>query len=227
MPTIDSELSRGVLDLQPSPPIHAPLKHGLHQFASPTRPALLYVPDRLPTRPRPPLLVAFHHAGGAPSDMLALLRCEAERRGVLLLAPAAARQTWDAVRNGVYGRDAAALRNILTTVRMHFPIDPDRIAIAGYRDGASYALGLGLANGNLFTRILAYSPDHIPPGCRTGRPTVFISHEQHNTPPTAATAGQRIVAALEDDGYHVDHIEHPGGQSTPASVVKTSAELLD
>ncbi|WP_327424167.1 hypothetical protein OG612_06225 [Streptomyces sp. NBC_01527] len=226
MPTIDSELSRGVLDLQPSPPIHAPLKHGLHQFAGPTRPALLYVPDRLPTRPRP-LLVAFHHAGGAPGDMLALLRREAERRGVLLLAPAAARQTWDAVRNGVYGPDAAALRDVLTTVRRHFPIDPDRMAIAGYRDGASYALGLGLANGNLFTRILAYSPDRIPPGCRTGRPTVFISHEQHSTPSTAAAAGRRIVAALEDDGYHVDHIDHTGDRSTLAGVVKTSAELLD
>ncbi|GAA5021218.1 alpha/beta hydrolase [Streptomyces siamensis] len=226
MPTIDADRSRGILDLQPSPAIHAPLKHGLHQFAGPTGPALLYVPDRLPTRPRP-LLVAFHHAGGAPTDVVALLRREAERRGVLLLAPAAARQTWDAVRSGVYGRDVAALRHALTTVRIHFPIDPDRIAVAGYRDGASYALGLGLANGNLFTRILAYSPDRIPPGCRTGRPTVFISYEQHNAPSSATTAGRRIVAALENDGYHVDHIEHPGGRSTPADVVRTSAELLD
>ncbi|MFD8077308.1 alpha/beta hydrolase [Streptomyces sp. NPDC059718] len=226
MRTIASELSRGVLDLQPSPPIHAPLKPGLHQFATLTRPALLYVPDRLPAKPHP-LLVAFHHAGGAPSDMLALLRCDAERRGVLLLAPAAGRHTWDAVRDGVYGRDAAALRNILTTVRVHFPIDADRIAIAGYRDGASYALGLGLANGNLFTRILAYSPDHIPPGRRIGRPLVFVSHRRPDTPQASASAGRRIVSALEDDGYHVDHIEHPRGQRTPVNVVRTSAELLD
>ncbi|MEU1415177.1 hypothetical protein AB0D09_18975 [Streptomyces sp. NPDC049097] len=225
MRAIASQLSRGVLDLQPPLRVHAPLRPGLHQLATSTRPALLYVPN--PRLPGPqPLLVAFHEAGGAPHDMLALLRFEAERRGVLLLAPAAARQTWDAVRDGTYGPDATALRRLLNTVHVHFPIDPDRIAIAGSCDGASYALGLGLANGDLFTRILAYSPDHIPPGLRAGRPTVFISHGRHDRVPSAAAAGRRIVAALEDDGYHVDLIEHPHAR-TPSEVVTTSAELLD
>ncbi|MEU6343268.1 hypothetical protein ABZ883_20260 [Streptomyces sp. NPDC046977] len=227
MRTVAPELSGGVLDVRPPHPVRAATpRPGLHRLATPTRPALLYVPDRLPLQPRP-LLVAFHQAGGAPRDMLALLRTEAERRGVLLLAPGAARLTWDAVRDDAYGADAAALRRTLTAVLGRLPVDPDRIAVAGSAEGASYALGLGLANGDLFTRVLAYSPGRIPAGRRTGRPTVFISHGIRDTVPPAALTGRRVAAELEEDGYHVDYAEHPHGHGTPANVVRMSAELLD
>ncbi|MEU4096347.1 hypothetical protein [Streptomyces sp. NPDC026673] len=108
-------------------------------------------------------------------------------------------------------------------------MDLDRITVAGSGDGASYALGLGTANGDLFTRVLAYSPTCLPAACRTGRPTVLLSHTRHHTDALAAAAGHRILATLEHHGYHgyhVDHIEHSHGRRTPGDVVATSAELL-
>jgi predicted esterase len=225
MRTASPDLTQGVLNVHPAPPIHAPLTPGLHQLATPTKPALLYVPTRLPFR-TVPLLVAFHKTGGAPGDMIALLRAEAERRKALLLAPRSDRVTWDAVRGGRFGKDAVSVQHAMATVFGHFRVDRDRIAVAGFADGASYALGLGLANGNLFTRVLAYSPGHIPPGCRTGRPTIFVSHGRHDTTLPVTRASHRIVPALEDAGYHVDYLEHGLGHHVPHNIVTTSAELL-
>jgi len=34
----------------------------------------------------------------------------------------------------------------------------ERVGVCGFSDGASYALGLGLANGELFKSVMAFSP---------------------------------------------------------------------
>ena len=39
-----------------------------------------------------------------------------------------------------------------------YAVDPSRVAVGGFSDGASYALSLGLTNGDLFTHVLAFSP---------------------------------------------------------------------
>ena len=44
-----------------------------------------------------------------------------------------------------------------------YSIDPGRIGLAGFSDGASYALSLGVANGDLFTHIMAFSPGFMRP----------------------------------------------------------------
>ena len=43
-------------------------------------------------------------------------------------------------------------------------VDAGHLAIGGFSDGASYALGLGLANGDFFRDVLAFSPGFVPPG---------------------------------------------------------------
>jgi poly(3-hydroxybutyrate) depolymerase len=127
----------------------------LHWFDTPTKPALLYAPPRLPHWCMPPLLVTFHGATGVPGDMLTLLRTEAAQRKVLLLAPSSEQVTWDAIADGTFGKDAASVQHAMATVFDHFAVDRDRIAVAGF---ASYALGLGLTNGDLFTRVLPTPP---------------------------------------------------------------------
>ncbi|MEU4096861.1 alpha/beta hydrolase-fold protein [Streptomyces sp. NPDC026673] len=225
MRTASRDLPHGVLDVHPQAPFHAPLAPGLHELDTPTKPAVLHVPIHLPLRPVP-LLVAFHKAGGAPDDMLALLRAEAERRKFLLLAPRAHRVTWDAVVGRRFGKDAVSVQHAMAAVFGQFPVDRDRIAVAGFSDGASYALGLGLANGDLFSRVLAYSPGRVPPGCRTGRPTIFVSHGRRDTVLPVTRTSRRIVPALEDAGYHVDYLEHDFGHHVPQDVVTASTELL-
>ncbi|MGW2689902.1 alpha/beta hydrolase [Streptomyces sp. NPDC001414] len=158
--------------------------------------------------------------------MLSLLGAAADEHGALLLAPWAGGASWDTVPESACGSDTDSLQQALAGLRRHFPVDPDRVAIAGFGDGASYALGLGLACGDLFTRVLAYSPGRIPPVRRHGRPTVFVSHGRRDTVLPVARTSRLIVPALEADGYHVDYLEHDLGHDVPPAVVAASAELL-
>ncbi|MGW8742464.1 alpha/beta hydrolase [Streptomyces sp. NPDC055794] len=223
--TTARELAHGTLAIQASPLLHAPLAPGLHWLDTPTKPALLYVPHLSTFRPAP-LLVALHGAAGTPGDMLTMLRSAAYDYGALMLAPTSDGITWDALTQNAFSQDAVNLQHAMSTVFDHFRIDADRIAIAGFADGASYALGLGLANGDLFTRVIAYSPGRILPVHRDGRPTVFISHGRRDNIQPINDTSQHIVAALENDGYHVDYIEHSLGHAVPDTVVTASSELL-
>ena len=53
---------------------------------------------------------------------------------------------------------------------------PPGIVAEGFSDGASYALCLGLLNGDLFTHVIAFSPGFVTDGSRRGKPRVFVSH---------------------------------------------------
>ncbi|MEV5546457.1 alpha/beta hydrolase-fold protein [Streptomyces sp. NPDC052309] len=226
MPTTTGrDLAHGALTAKPTSPVRPPLGAGLHWVETATRPALLYVPALSTFRP-PPLLVALHGAAGVPGDMLALLRETAYEHGALLLAPHSEGVTWDAIAHSNFSKDASSIQHAMSTVFDHFQVDPDRIALAGFSDGASYALGLGLANGDLFTRVIAYSPGYIPHVHRDGRPTLFVSHGRRDSILPITSTSRRIVPALEDDGYHVDYFEHGLGHQVPTSAVSASSELL-
>jgi phospholipase/carboxylesterase len=41
---------------------------------------------------------------------------------------------------------------------------------------ASYALSLGIANGNLFSHVLAFSLGFLAPASQTGSPRIFVSN---------------------------------------------------
>ena len=74
----------------------------------------------------------------------------ADEFGVALPAPSSRSGTWDAIR-GSYDADVRRINSALEDTFAAVSIDPDRIGVARFSDGASYALGLGLANGDLFT----------------------------------------------------------------------------
>jgi phospholipase/carboxylesterase len=54
------------------------------------------------------------------------------------------------------------------------------LAVEGFSDGASYALSIGLTNGDLFTHVVAFSPGFASPVAYTGKPPVFVSHGTHD-----------------------------------------------
>ena len=61
----------------------------------------------------------------------------------------------------------------LAETLQRLPVDPACLAIGGFSDGASYAVSLGLTNGDLFSHVLAFSPGFAAPARRRGRPRVF------------------------------------------------------
>lgn len=207
----------------PAGPLTAPGTHPLGLRAG--RDALLHVPAALASEPAP-LVVSLHGAGGDAEGGLALLRPLAEEYGVLLLAPSSRGATWDAVRGG-YGPDVELLDRALAAVFAAVPVDAERIAVAGFSDGASYALGLGLVNGNLFGDVLAFSPGFVPPdGPRRGRPRIFVSHGVADGVLPIERTSRRIVPALRDAGYDVTYREFPGPHTVPPEIAREAVDRL-
>ena len=110
------------------------------------RKTAVFVPASLPKDAPVPLVVLLHGAGAGASDILPLMRDQAEAHGFVLLAPQSAAATWDVIA-GAFGHDLANLDRGLAEVFSAYRIDPEKIAIAGFSDGASYALSVGLPTG--------------------------------------------------------------------------------
>ena len=185
---------------------------------------LLHVPRTLLPGAAAPLVVSLHGAGGDAEAGLALFRPLAEERGLLVMAPASRGSTWDAVRGG-YGADAELVDRALATVFAAFAVD--RVAVAGFSDGASYALGLGLANGDLVRDVLAFSPGFVPPGApRRGTPRIFVSHGDADGVLPIERTSRRIVPALRDDGYDVTYREFSGPHTVPPEIAREAVDRL-
>ena len=156
---------------------------------------LLYVPagvrQELPT----PLVLALHGAGATAQHGLDLLIGQADDAGLVLLAPSSQGRTWDLVLGG-YGPDVAWIDRALAEVFQRLPVDSTRLAVGGFSDGASYALSLGLTNGDLFSHVLAFSPGFAAPVRRRGRPRLFLSHGTRDRVLPIHACSRRIVPEL-------------------------------
>jgi phospholipase/carboxylesterase len=172
------------------------------------------VPIYVPTGYRPstplPALVMLHGAGQTSQWAITLIQAAAERDRFLAITPKSIDESWDRMRGG-YGPDVAQLDRTLDAVFDRYAIAPDRLAIGGFSDGASYALSLGLGNGLLFRDILAFSPGFHAALQRRGRPRIFIAHGIADRVLTIDRTSRRLVPALERERYAVEYIEFEGG----------------
>ena len=218
--------TRGRLTARPRAPDGAPPAPGLQPLESDGREAaLLYVPHEYRHARRHPLVLAFHGAGGAPRNGLAPLLPIADDAGLILLAPKSRGATWDVILGG-YGPDVARIDRALAEAFGRCSVDPRLVAIAGFSDGASYALSLGLSNGDLFRAVLAFSPGFSAPRERHGSPTVFVSHGTEDPVLPIARTSRRIVPQLRSDGYEVRYREFDGPHTVPPGIVSEAVAWL-
>ncbi|MBV9791559.1 MAG: phospholipase, partial [Chloroflexi bacterium] len=133
------------------------------------RDVLLYVPPQYRPDQPAPLAVMLHGAGGDAAGSLRLLQAFADERGLILVGPASRGQTWDMLLSG-YGPDVTVIDQALAQVFQTYAVDPQRLAIAGFSDGASYALSVGITNGDLFSHVIAFSPGFMAPADQQGLP---------------------------------------------------------
>ena len=173
----------------------------------------LYVPASYRAERPAPLVLLLHGAGGHARQGLGLLRSLADAAGLLLLAPASRDRTWDLLVDRRYGPDAAMIDRALEQTFSRYAIDPVRLAIGGFSDGASYALSLGITNGDLFTHVLAFSPGLMAPAGRTGSPRIFVSHGVRNGVLPIDRCSRSIVPELKRGGYDVLYREFDGEHS--------------
>jgi phospholipase/carboxylesterase len=183
------------------------------------RDSYLYVPASYAAERPAPLVLLLHGAGGHAQQGLDLLRSLADKVGVVLLAPASREQTWDLLVGRRYGPDVTMMDRALEQVFSRYAVDTALIAVGGFSDGASYALSLGITNGDLFTHVLAFSPGFVAPTERMGSPQVFISHGTRDEVLPIDLCSRRIVPRLEHAGYNVRYREFDGGHAILPEIV--------
>ncbi len=196
----------------------APPSAGLHPLGFRTeRDALLYVPEASARFDKAPLVISLHGASRSSDRGISLLQSLSDEHGFLLMAPATARGTWDII-NGPGGPDAKFIDRCLARTFERRKIDAGRIAMAGFSDGASASLSLGLANGDLFRAVLGFSPGFVVDLERVGKPPVFISHGTVDQVLPIDECSRRIVPQLKQEGYQVTYREFEGKHELPPAV---------
>ena len=170
-----------------------------------------------PAKGKLPLLLFLHGATQRGAGMLRRIGPAADAAGVVVVAPDSADVTWDAIRDG-FGEDVAHLNKVLDYVFAHVDVDPVRIALGGFSDGATYAISLGIANGDLFPRIAAFSPGFVIRAAAHGRPRFFISHGRSDQILPIDQCSRIIVPQLREAGYTVTFREFDGRHEMPADV---------
>ena len=189
------------------------------------RDGMLYVPEGYdPGRPVP-LFVGLHGAGGEGRHWEGWAE-RADELGFVLLAPDSRGRSWDLVLGG-FGPDVGFVDQALLHTFSRCRIDPARVALGGFSDGASYALSLGASNGDLFSHLVAFSPGFYQPDeARPGSPRVFVSHGRGDRVLSFSRAERSIVPGLRGEGYDVVFVPFDGGHEVPESVSRGALDWL-
>jgi phospholipase/carboxylesterase len=182
------------------------------------RDGLLYVPSGYRMDEPTPLFIALHGAGGS-ADSWQSYPDRAEAHGIILLALDSRGFTWDLIEDGAYGDDVRFIDLALEYTFTRCRIDPTHVCLGGFSDGASYALSLGVANGDLFSHLVAYSPGfYLVSGSRPGNPRIFVSHGDMDSVLPVEGTRDGIVPALRDQGYDVEYVEFEGDHEVPGDI---------
>ena len=146
----------------------------------------------------------------------------AEEKDIIIIAMDSRYYTWDLILGG-YGSDLRSLDMALQYVFLHCNVDPKHIALCGFSDGATYALSLGISNGDLFSHLIGYSPgyvlrsDHL-----VGKPKIFISHGNNDYDLPVEGTRDYIVPIFIEMGYDVTYYEFRRGHTISAGVTEKS-----
>jgi phospholipase/carboxylesterase len=176
-----------------------------------------------------PVLVALHGAGGQPNDVLTAFREQADANGIILVIPQSIKGTWDMIedlksRLGIemnvqprYGKDLKMIDAALADLFSKVAVDPARVGIMGFSDGATYALSVGTANPQLFKRVIAFSAGPAFLGKSAPDQYVFISHgEEDKVLPYTNARG--FASKLRVRHVPVEFEKFTGGHEVPKAI---------
>ncbi|MGN9811559.1 alpha/beta hydrolase [Micromonospora sp. BQ11] len=184
--------------------------------------ATVYAPEPADGSPYR-LVLLLHGAGGSARQGLDLLLPVADAHHLLLVAPQAAAGSWDLIVEG-FGVDVRRIDGLLAGVFSGHPVD--RVVFGGFSDGASYALSLGLTNGDLVDAVVAFSPGFAAPLVTHGKPRVYVAHGTDDPVLPIDVCSRRLVPRLRALDYDVTYQEFPGGHEVPAEIRHHAAAWL-
>ena len=189
------------------------------------RDGVLYVPASHSAERAAPLVLALHGAGGRGERQVQGWIPLADQRGFVVLAPDSRGPTWDAIRAD-FGDDVTFIDHALASVFARCRVDERRLVIGGFSDGATYALSLGLINGDLFPRVVAFSAGFLVPGVQHGAPAIFLSHGREDDILPIEQTGRPVRAMLERAGYGVRYHEFEGRHEVPDDIRREAVEWM-
>lgn len=179
----------------------------------------IFVPESYRADDPAPLIVTLH-GGGGDTGRWSTLHQWCEAHGVILAAPESRARTWDRV-SGSFGADVGFIDALLRFTFERCAIDPSRIALSGFSDGASYALSLGPSNGDLFTHLIGWSPGFSnPEDPIVGQPRVLISHGSEDRVLPVRLTRSGLVPMFEMDGYDVTYLEFEGSHELTEGIIE-------
>lgn len=209
------------LTVQPAPPTagQPPEPGPLRLTRGPfERGAILYVPEGYDHEVPAPLLVTFH---GRPGDaeLWTPFYPKCDLRGIVMLAVESRGVTWDLTATGSFGPDVVFIDWALAQTFGRCNIDPATMALCGFSDGATYSLSLGLSNGDLFTRLIAFAPGFVQAGRDlVGKPDIWIAHGYDDEVFNEDYTEREIVRELRRQDYLVEYTPFDGGHEVPAEI---------
>lgn len=182
------------------------------------RGAILYVPEGYDPGTAAPLLVTLHGRPGN-AELWVPFYPKCDQRGIIMLAVESRGITWDLAATGQFGPDVEFIDWALSSTFGRCNVDPEAIALCGFSDGASYTLSLGPSNGDLFSRLIAFSPGFSDPGPQlVGDPEIWISHGYDDSVFDEDYTAGEIVPRLRENDYAVEYTPFEGGHEVPAAI---------
>ncbi|HEY9760968.1 MAG TPA: hypothetical protein V6D07_00510 [Trichocoleus sp.] len=213
------DATRGRLEAKPTAPKEWGTP-GLYPLdLADNRDGWLAIPDSYQAGQPTPLILMLHGAGGNAMGALVLLQQASLFSKSLVLAVESRQQTWDIIR-GHYGPDIRFIDQALSQTFNRYAVDAERLAIAGFSDGASYALSVGLTNGDLFGHILAFAPGFMVVKEQVGQPRIFMAHGRSDTVLPIDRCSRRLAPQLKRSGYSVTYQEFDGPHAVPAAIAE-------
>jgi phospholipase/carboxylesterase len=176
---------------------------------------VVYVPASYTASAPAPMVLLLHGAGGTAANFVTPFVPVADETGQILLAVDSRKVTWDGVGSRHFGPDIAFLDLALHDTFAKYAVDPQRLAVGGFSDGATMSLALGLANGDLFTRVMVWSAGGVISRERRGHPAFFVTHGTYDPVISVRVCQDDTLPALRRDGYDVTYREFPGGHMLP------------
>jgi phospholipase/carboxylesterase len=126
-----------------------------------------------------PLILMLHGSRDSGEIIARHVRAIADEIGAIVVAPDSRDYTWDVAN------------------------------IGGFSDGGSYALSVGLMNGDLFTHVIAFSPGFMRLKSTNGHPHVFLAHGTEDDV-LPITQSRTFARAIRGAGYDLTYVEFPG-----------------
>jgi phospholipase/carboxylesterase len=169
---------------------------------------------------RKALLVVLHGAGSGSADGLYAFRGGWNEPGLVLVAPAAAGSTWSFLLGA--DTDLESVDRALKRAFARCRVDSRLVGVGGFSDGATYALAVGLANGDLFRAVLALSPGGLVAEEPMGRPRVFLAHGTRDDVLAISSTSDVVFRELRSAGYPVTYRRFVGGHEARPEISRAA-----